>query len=634
MKKMVALLLAFGLLVSIACGLTTTVTHATEKRETIAGKTYDLGEDDEYELSKAQEVSDVANRFYLSGDIESVGTQDGFVSYAASAGNLKLMVDNKFAENLFKPNASTDWHIVSDGDDTVDGTELADDIESGAILIQTSKNGKAWITVDEETDIYNKMDGINNRTINGEETNAFYELTNLQVVNGCYYRIVVAYKLERETGSSQFLFWDNKDYDKKERVEIYQFYAFDPSVSKTETIGPNNTYEFSEVKRVDSQDGFTDPVALEADDPHIDWTVGKFYVSGFTSKKLEDGIPVFLKVPEDRVALWFDLEQELDKCHGDTGIKVNYIDSGSDKYFETPTIANFGRGALIIRKTDHQNKKERQIYTNYLEASAVVGANTRVDLFEEGDYEVALDYQLHYDKPIAFGITTTKTLTYQVFFKFKVRNGDISAFLRDVDTGQFITNSNVAEHGFYIDVAQSHNLEMSITRDVLTDSLDGLVRDTKFSGVATEGRNYTDEGIYTVTVKNPATGDSIEKTVYVGNRDIMLAHVKTGKPLSEINERLSLGAYIDEDGNIIDPEAEVAEKTEQIAENGTEEPVEKPEKESEFKILGINIYVIIAIGVVLCLTLVLLCKKRIKKRKSKMKSMDTIEDNFINNDHD
>lgn len=96
-------------------------------------------------------------------------------------------------------------------------------------------------------------------------------------------------------------------------------------------------------------------------------------------------------------------------------------------------------------------------------------------MFEEGDYEVALDYQLHYDKPFVFGSTTTKTLTYRIFFKFKVRNGDISAFLRDVDTNQFITNANVAEHGFYIDVANSQYLTMSIKREILTDSLDGCV---------------------------------------------------------------------------------------------------------------------------------------------------------------
>lgn len=166
-------------------------------------------------------------------------------------------------------------------------------------------------------------------------------------------------------------------------------------------------------------------------------------------------------------------------------------------------------------------------------------------------------------------------ITYRIFFKFKVRNGDISAFLRDVDTNQFITNANVAPHGFYIDVANSQYLTMTIKREVLSESLDGLVEDTKFSGVAREGRNYTDEGIYTVTIKNLATGDSVTKRVYVGDRSILLVHMKTGMPISEINERLAAGAYIDDNGQLVDPVQPTEEPVADV--QMPEEPLPSPE---------------------------------------------------------
>ena len=89
---------------------------------------------------------------------------------------------------------------------------------------------------------------------------------------------------------------------------------------------------------------------------------------------------------------------------------------------------------------------------------------------------------------------------------------------------------------------------------ILSESLDGLVEDIKFAGVAKEGRHYTDEGIYTIIVKNLATGDSVEKKVYVGDSDILKAHVVTGISISEINERLAIGAYIDENGYIVEVE--------------------------------------------------------------------------------
>lgn len=634
MKKVFAVVFLTVSICILGIGLVVTTSYAKNTEETLEGNVYDLGEKDAYDLSLINESSGKASRFRIEGDISNVSTNDGFISYAVESGNLSITVDDKYGEELIEEQEAAGWHIVSDKTKTVDGTTLSQSIGTGAIIIQTSKDGKAWINTDTITDFYNSMDTINARSINGEKTDAFYKTTNVQITNGCYYRIIVAYKLEREIDPSKVLFVTVKNEEKKECVELYQFYAYDASINKSEVLDTNNAYEFGDVYRVDSQDGFKDPKKLKSDDPHIDWSVGKFYVSGYTDVKEDGDVPIFLKVPGDKAALWFNLEQELDKCNGRTDVKVNYINSGSDIYFGTPTINNFGRGALIVRKTDKQNQKERQIYTNYLEASATVGANTRVDLFEEGDYEVALDYQLHYDKPFVFGSTSTKTLTYQIFFKFKVRNGDISAFIRDVETNQFITNANVAEHGFYIDVAQSQYLNMTIRREVLSDSMDGLVEDTKFSGVAKEGRHYTDEGIYTVTVKNLATDDSIEKRVYVGDKDILLAHMKTGISISEINERIAAGAYIDEGGQIIDPDPIVEEETiDDDIEEASEEDVEISEEDiandeqvpteaissnadnddgenKKLEFNNVTLIVIISVFMALCVTIAVAVKKK------------------------
>lgn len=556
--------------------------YAVDEKKILVGKIYDLGVKDEYVISKAVDVEDNASRFYVTGDISGVSIKNGFVSYAVDSGNLKIMLDPNFGVKLFTTDKEQDWHIVTDKSKKVDSTKLSDNIISGAVIVQTSKDGKSWINVDTETDIHNRMDTINNRTINGEVINAFYETSNVQITAGCYYRIIVAYKLERTVDPSKVFFVEVKNTEEKERLEIYEFYAYNPNVNQKEALDIHDAYCFDEVKRVDSPNGFEKSTAIGSEDPHNDWTLGKFYVSGYTDYIVdEEGCPVFLKVPGDKAELWFLLENELDKCNGRTDVKVEYIQSGSDIYFGTPTINNFGRGALIIRKTDKNNNKDRYIYTNYLEASATAGANTRVDLFEEGDYEVALDYQLHYDKPFVFGTTTTKTLTYRVFFKFKVRNGDISAFLRDVETNQFITNANVAENGFYIDVANSQYLNLSIKREVLSESLDGLVEDTKFTGVAKEGRHYTDEGIYTVTVKNQATGDTLTKRVYVGNGEILKAHMVTGVSISEINERVASGAHIDENGYIIDPVPGITEEPIEVETEIEETTEEEPTTELE-----------------------------------------------------
>ena len=68
---------------------------------------------------------------------------------------------------------------------------------------------------------------------------------------------------------------------------------------------------------------------------------------------------------------------------------------------------------LIIRYTDYENvQHEPVMYKDYLAANASLGANTRVQLFEEGDYEVALDYEVTKDQLV------DKIGHYRIFFRF------------------------------------------------------------------------------------------------------------------------------------------------------------------------------------------------------------------------
>ena len=70
--------------------------------------------------------------------------------------------------------------------------------------------------------------------------------------------------------------------------------------------------------------------------------------------------------------------------------------------------------------------------------------------------------------------------------------------------------------------------------------------------MAKEGRYYKDEGVYTVTVKIWQQEIVLKNEVYVGNSDILKAHIVNEISISEINERLAAGAVIDENGYISD----------------------------------------------------------------------------------
>ena len=247
MRRVAAFLLACFVSLALVTDICLTTAFADQTQKAVAGKIYDLGEDDKYELSKAQEVEGAATRFYVKGDISSAPENNGFVSFAVNSGNMAIMIDDQFETNLFEQEDTHKWHIISDKTKVVDGIELAESIGTGAIIVQTSRDGRTWITTDTETDIYNKRDSINTRNTNGEPMNAFYRTTNVQMANGCYYRIIVAYRLQREIDPSQYWFVTVKNTEEKERIEVYQFYAYDPRVNRTETLNTRTAYEFKKL---------------------------------------------------------------------------------------------------------------------------------------------------------------------------------------------------------------------------------------------------------------------------------------------------------------------------------------------------------------------------------------------------
>ena len=287
----------------------------------------------------------------------------------------------------------------------------------------------------------------------------------------------------------------------------------------------------------------------------------------------------------------------------------------------------FGRGALIIRYTDHNNvKTEPTIYTNYLEANATVGADTKVKLFEEGDYEVALNYEITSDEFI------DKIGHYRVFFKFSVRNSNCMVYPFDVKTGNELSNSAMTENGFKLDLAKSRYLKINIKKEVLKDSADGLVEDTRFNGAAKDGAEYTDEGIYNITVSNQYTGVFTTKKIYVGTNNIIRAHMTTGLPITEINKLIADGASIADDGTIKVATVKAAEEEDEKIDTQEKEPEKSQEyeeipdidngiqdsKQEQKLIPYLAIIGLVILVVVICIVIVI----KDKKKKKEVSSME------------
>ena len=255
---------------------------------------------------------------------------------------------------------------------------------------------------------------------------------------------------------------------------------------------------------------------------------------------------MFLKNVGDKVTLWFNLEKDIEDLDGSGKYLIVEDKNGSDQYFQVKKT-NFKHGALIIRVKDHEGKKDPVIFTDFLAANATTGADTRAVLFEEGDYEVALDYSIGES-----GILHSEN-DYRIFFEFSIRNGNTMFFPFDISTGAELRDRAVAAEGFTIDMAKSRYLDINVTRTAIVKGSAGHTEDVRFNGPAKDGDKYTEEGVYTVNVANRYTNEHTVKTFYVGTDPFIRALSKSGKTVKELDELISRGYVIEDDGTLTAP---------------------------------------------------------------------------------
>lgn len=564
------------------------------EKNAIVGKVYEFDKNDDYDISESDKSSstdkvETYGEFSLLGNIGNVSEKNGVPAYEVTSGNLDLYYT--YSDALLKAEEKK-WHLVADKGKKLDGNKLDKKILKGAIIIQTSKDRKNW------TDIKCLTNAFDDEPV---RTETLYKTTDVQILNGCYYRIIVAYKTEKLEKIKKIAFVPVKDYEYKKTAEVYEFYAYSPSTEQ-EVSESEQTYALGKKTRVQEFDGYSGSSEIEKKDIHYNWDIGQFFVSGFTDKvKESDGNIVFLKNVGDKVTLWFNLNQNINELNGDKDLKITDDTEGYDKYFETERT-DFGKGTLIIRYTDYNNNSsEPQVYKNYLAANTSVGADTKVQLFEEGDYEVALDYEVTSDQLI------DKVGHYRIFFTFSVRNGNCMVYPLDISTGSELTNSSMTENGFMLDLAKSRYLQINVKREVLTDSANGLVEDTRSNAPAKDGEKYTEEGIYTITATNQYTNQKTTKKIYVGTNNLMKAVMTSGLSIEEINKLISEGATIDDEGTLT-----LAKKSEVV--DSSDRTISSSENAEKATNKAFNLkYLIAVVGALLVVALFVGIKHKKKK---------------------
>ncbi|SDX00545.1 hypothetical protein SAMN05216391_13120 [Lachnospiraceae bacterium KHCPX20] len=533
-KRMMATVVSLSLMLSSLVFVSTPV-HASGT--TIKGKQYQFEDDCKYVVKEAKDKKNINGKtqfgeINLDGKINSISDVNGFQAYGVTSGvvNIKYSID-----------VSKDINVVDDKVKKVSNAELDSKILSGAIILQTSIDGENWLVDKVYTDVLDEDSDFDGNV---------YATNNVQQASGCYFRVVVAYKTEKLVEESNLWFIDTSDYEQARWAEVYKFYLVDKKQGNANSVNttPRTVFQDNKYRTKVDGDGYTGSEDEDVDDPHYGWSLGEFTVNGYTATdKDDDETPVFLKNVGDQVTLWFTLQQDINKLNGNEDLSINDDKDSWDKGFEI-TETNFYKGALIIRQTDAEGSAgDPIIYTNYLEANVRTGADTKVRLFEEGDYEVALDYEIKDSEPLIDNVSN-----YRVFFKFKIRNSNCMIYPFDLTTNSELRDHEIAENGFRLDYASSKYLDVYVEQKAVVFNGTSYSEDTRGNKSAKDESVYTDEGIYVISVMHDYNNSrTTDKTIYVGSSPIIKALSRNNINISDINNLLAQGYTINNEGGLV-----------------------------------------------------------------------------------
>ena len=185
----------------------------------------------------------------------------------------------------------------------------------------------------------------------------------------------------------------------------------------------DGAYVLGEAVNAGTDNGFRGTNALREGDPHFDWELGRFSVIGYERVEEDaDGVPAFVVAPGGGVKLRFQLDQDIEALNLDPALSVNRDENGRDAEFGVPE-QDLGRGALIVSRAPAGGEPaEPEVTLDFLGSTAARDQAVEVGAFGEGDYRVALDYELREDVLNLLGISILPSFTdYRIAFSFTVR---------------------------------------------------------------------------------------------------------------------------------------------------------------------------------------------------------------------
>ena len=286
---------------------------AKETSIAVRGSIYEFASNTNYEFSLVAASSGTSfGTFTISGDLKNISNKNGLPAYSVSSESVNFY----YSYDQSKLNVpDTEWYLIDDKTKKIDTISLEQNILSGVIIVQSSKDGVNWITDVTMTDVF---------TGNDDLSDSLYSTKGIQLENGCYYRVIVAYELQRKIGEGKILFITTEEKEEKKVAEVYEFYAVSNEVAGNMTsAAATPRKELGQKVNTGKDNGYSGNNAIDKDDPHYGWNLGTFVVNGYTRETSSNRTPVFLKNVGDKVTLWFTLTQDINNLNENSALTIS-----------------------------------------------------------------------------------------------------------------------------------------------------------------------------------------------------------------------------------------------------------------------------------------------------------------------
>lgn len=148
---------------------------------------------------------------FLEGDIVENKEYNGVQAYGVNdCVQLRYSYDGSL-NNLI----ASVWQLSSSDKKSVCGINLSKNVGEGTIIVQTSKDGRDWKNVCEKKDCFGKANNVKDQDL-------FYTTSVDEIMQGTYYRILVAYQMKRQTKEAAL--FQNAEYEYRNCIEEYVYF--------------------------------------------------------------------------------------------------------------------------------------------------------------------------------------------------------------------------------------------------------------------------------------------------------------------------------------------------------------------------------------------------------------------------